>query len=79
MKKYIQKIKYFLFHNNGYRIQELIYDYEDSPQLGYILHYEWVLCGIRGCDTIAICCDKEKLNKELKIRDLTFETVLKYK
>lgn len=75
----MKKIKNFLFHNNGYRIEEMIYDYEGSPYLGYILHYEWSLFGIRGSDRIAICCDKEILNKELEIRSLNFNDTPKYK
>jgi len=75
----MKKLKYFLFHNVGYRIQEVIYDYECKPYKGYILYYEWSIFGIHGTDTIAVCCSKDALDKELSIRNLTFDTIPMYK
>lgn len=75
----MKKLKYFLFHNVGYRIEELIYDFGCKPYKGYILYYEWSLFGIRGTETVAICCDKKSLEKELTIRDLKYDSVPKYK
>lgn len=75
----ILRQKNIISKNIGYRIQELIYDYDCEPHKGYVLYYEWSLFGVRGSDTIAICCSKTALDKELSIRNLTFDTVPKYK
>jgi hypothetical protein len=67
---WFKKIKYFIYHENGYTTEKRIYQYGIDFYIGYILYYEYHILGIVGYDKIGIFHDKNHLDNFIKISNI---------
>lgn len=64
--KHIKRLYNYLFNPHlGYCIGGVMYYYDGSPYIGYVLYSKYRFCGIVGHTRIAYCYDREDLNKTM--------------
>jgi hypothetical protein len=72
-------MKNFLFSTNtGYFIKNIRFYYDNKPYLGFELCRGYKILGISGCNTLALCCDRKRLDSELIVRDIKISEIENY-
>lgn len=64
--------------NTGYFINNIRYYYNSKPYLGFQLCKGYRIFGIPGYDTLALCCDRESLENELKVLNIKSSDIENY-
>lgn len=64
--KFINLIKSGFTSNPAYSVLDRVYSLGDKSFLGYVIVKNYSIFWINGYDRIAMCCDKDELDKTIK-------------